>query len=193
MNDSYAVEIRAMLPTSVSSYMDTHMNTIPRTITHVLWTMFACNIMLFMSSFSIIGLPNIGFNSFLTALFSCTHNVVIWAALSGRMPPRFSFLAKSPFALGAHFGITIGIAMILSVLSRYFGQLSKCEPIDVYVRQYACQSIGGMMSYSIFAFLLYWLNLLLALLILRGKDDLEGEMEENYQYVEIETPMSGGS
>eukprot|EP00565_Helicotheca_tamesis_P005668 CAMPEP_0185724676 /NCGR_PEP_ID=MMETSP1171-20130828/1088_1 /TAXON_ID=374046 /ORGANISM="Helicotheca tamensis, Strain CCMP826" /LENGTH=210 /DNA_ID=CAMNT_0028392583 /DNA_START=104 /DNA_END=736 /DNA_ORIENTATION=- len=184
-----ASRIEGMIPEPVSLYVHTNMDTIPKKINHVLLVMFACNIALLLSSFSTMSLPNIGFNSFLVAIFSSAQTVVIWAAFNGRMAQRFSFLTKSPFALGTHFGITIGMAVVMSVLYRYFGQLSKCVeadvPSDLPLPQYACESKGAMTSYWFFAILLHWLNVLLAFLIFKGKDELMQDMEGNYQYEEI--------
>ena len=69
-----------------------------------------------------------------------------------------------------------------SVLSSYFGNLSRCEKVENDIAQYVCDAKGAMWCAWFFAGILFWLNLLLAALIVLGKDDLA---TEQIQYEDI--------
>jgi len=100
-----------------------------------------------------------------------------------RLPAQLDFVSNSNFAVGILLGTTIGMTVLMLMISTYYGQLSKCEKVeDMTISQYMCEYKGAMLGVWFWGGLLFWMDLTLVVLLARGKDDLA--IQEN-QYEDI--------
>eukprot|EP00978_Attheya_sp_CCMP212_P017837 scaffold48084_cov61-Attheya_sp.AAC.6 len=125
-----------------------------------------------------------GFNTMIASFLSVCHNATIWMVMSNhRLPAQLDFVSNSNFAVGILLGTTIGMTVLMLMISTYYGQLSKCEKVeDMTISQYMCEYKGAMLGVWFWGGLLFWMDLLLVVLLARGKDDLA--IQEN-QYEDI--------
>jgi len=161
------------------------METIPKAVNHLLFLMAFINAMLFFGACAVYHLPNMGFNTLIVTILSVLHNGALWEVLNnGRIFPHESYIGNSQFTIGVMLGLTVGMALLLFVVSIYFGQLSNCDSSDMTdeLIQYACDSKVGMWSVWFFASIGFMIDCALVALLGVGKEEL---VAEQHQYDDI--------
>ena len=75
----------------------------------------------------------------------------------------FWIVNKKPDSLsvGAALGSGVVISFVSLITAVYWGELSRCEVVDVAIRKYTCESKGAMRSLCLFSVMLFFLQVLL--------------------------------
>ena len=89
---------------------------------------------------------NVGFQLIITALANLTFCVGAFYVIN-RQPDSMS--------VGACLGSGIVISVLSLITAVYWGELSKCEEIDVSIRKYTCDNKAAMRVMCFFAVLLF--------------------------------------
>lgn len=141
-------EMLSCCPQSVATYATFHLDSISKIINHLLILLLALNVLLFLTSWNVSLLPNVGFSTVSAAFFLCFQTVCVWAMLNNHrisaLPPSMD---SSEFIIGVALGISIGGAVLSFVVSSTFGNISKCnhsESDPVY--EYVCGGRRGSLA-----------------------------------------------
>jgi hypothetical protein len=166
-----------LCPRVVAAYTATHMDTIPKIINHVLVVMITCDIFLFMASWNVSFLPNLGFNTVLVSFLLSGQAVCVWLILNNNRISALSFLSPTEFMVGLALGISIGGSILAFVISRAYKHLSRCDgnPNDaIYV--YLCgERKGSIRAIWFWGGLVFWLNFCTSILIAMGRPQLTAQ------------------
>jgi len=90
----------------------------------------------------------------------------------------------SDFLVGTILGSSIGSAVLALLLSQFFGRLSNCIDLNFKTSDYKCQHQSQMTTIWFWSGLMFWLESLLSIVIVFGKDDLLYNTQ-NYESIGI--------
>ena len=178
----------ACLPEWFRTYAGQHLDTLPKLIHHVLILLVVCNIILFLGSWKVVMVPDMGWNTpWIAILLSCqttccwmiVHDTTATATTTATTT-RWGFLRAlrpTEFMIGTCFGLCVGASLLAQLLSNYFRNLGQCGDsiMGVPVHEYICGSprdVAHLASISFWSGLIFWLELCLAILIAMAKNEL---------------------
>lgn len=114
---------------------------------------------------------------------------------------QLSIYATQPFMLGALFGSTLVMALLMHILSNFFGDLSSCvgaaaalaSKVDSETASIEeCGSHGAAAGVWFFAGFLFWLDISLAGVLFVKRDELLADAQSN-AYQDIDSPRDAGT
>jgi hypothetical protein len=161
-------------PTGVSTYASLHLSSIEKILNHILLIMAVLNTFLFLSSWNVSFLPNMGFSTTFVALMLCFQNACVWIIINNHRISSFSFMAATDFMVGVALGITIGGTILAFVVSSNYSHVSRCDTMQSDpTYEYLCGSRkGSMVAVWFWSGMVFWLNFCSSLLIAIGRDEL---------------------
>lgn len=183
------------LPHPISSYCQNNLDTIPKVMNHALLFLAGCNLMLLLNSLSIS--ITTFFASFLllvqtaSVILVMNHDKISFA-------PRT--MAPSEFMVGMCLGLCIGgviLSFFLSVTFRRAFAFCKyaSEHYEATDHEHACP--GNLMhrcwSLWWWSSLVFWLDLLTAVLIAAGRPEISYSSNQQSQYQSIDSTSSVSS
>lgn len=92
---------------------------------------------------------NVGFQLLITALANLTFSMGAFYVIN-RQPDSMS--------VGACLGSGVVISILSLITAVYWGELSKCQEVDVSIRKYTCDSRSAMRVMCAFAVVLFMLQ-----------------------------------
>jgi len=154
-------------------------------INSILLFMGLCNIFLTFTVLQATALPNLGVSPSLLVFFLCVQNALTWFTFNRHRTSHLEMLVPNDFVIGCLLGISIGGSIIAFTLSQFFGQLKKCS-IEMHDSTYDCKlAIGKMGKIWFWSGLVFWLNIILSILIVKSKHELSNLQEHSYEDVDI--------
>jgi hypothetical protein len=120
----------SVCPVAVTTYATLHLDTIHKLLNHILYVTIACDIIVFLSSFSISYFNNVGYNTVLCTFLLCTITVVTLLIINNNRISALSILAPTEYMIGVATGITLS-AIVISLLlcSTYKSTIKLCHEI----------------------------------------------------------------
>lgn len=184
-------------------WMQDYVDSIPKLMNYVLMIMALCNLLLLMAVFNATMLPNLGISPTFVSLLLIFQNGLAWIALNPQYASTTT-LMTSDFLMGIVLGITVGGAILSFILSHFFGSMGNC--IEIRMKNdnnYECQHQSQMAGIWFWSGIMFWLEVVLATLIVMGKDELLynshnyehigvalDDMENNFQRNSVYNPTS---
>jgi hypothetical protein len=175
-------EFLAFCPTGVSTYVSLHLDSIGKILNHILLIMAVLNSFLFLNSWNVSFLPNIGFSTTFVSLMLCFQNACVWIIINNHRISSFSFMRATDFMVGVALGITMGGTVLAFVVSSNYRHVSRCDTMQQDPTfEYLC---GNRKSSLVFVWfwsgLIFWLNFCSTLLIAIGREELahSGQYED---------------
>jgi hypothetical protein len=192
----------AICPPSFNVYATANLNSNRKILNHVLFIMFACNVVLFFCCISVSLLPQLGFNALFVAFLLLMQNVLVWSIIN-RVSVLPSVLAPTDFSIGVALGLTIGAGCLAFILSTTFRTYAQCDASqsstsssqptihngtipqtnDPVFQCVCANSVRSMAGIWFWGGLVFWLNFCSSLLIAIGR----AELSQSSQYHNIST------
>jgi hypothetical protein len=168
-------------PRGVTSYVSTHVDTLPKLLHHVLLSIAICDVFLFLASWKI------SFITFFAAILLGAQNVCVLLILNnGKVSFSPRFLAPSDFIIGTALGITIGGTILAFFLSAIFSEGPfKCESIEDITHRYSCEERKGTANQVWWwSALMFWLNLTSCVLLAACRNEISYNAQPQYQSID---------
>lgn len=167
-------ECLACCPTRITTYASLHLDSIRKILNHITLIMAVLNMFLFVSSWSVSFLPNLGFSTIFLSLALCFQNAIVWIIFNNHRISSFSFLAATEFMVGVALGITIGATILAFVLTSNYRHVSRCNASQSDPTfEYMCgEKKGSLTAVWFWSGLVFWLNFCSSLLIAIGRNEL---------------------
>ena len=145
-----------------------------------------CNMFLFTYCVSATMMPNLGINSLLMSFLLILQNGITWSILnSTSMPYYCNALTPSDFMVGVCLGTAVGGSILAFVLSLFYGQMSKCVRVQLSTFSYDCEHKGTMSGIWFWATFVFLLDMMVAVLIALGRDELTLFAQSLYEDIGI--------
>jgi hypothetical protein len=168
-------------PRVVASYADSHMDTVPKFLQHVLVLMLLCNFFLVLCAWSI------SFLCFFLSFLLNTQNVIVLLVLfHGKMSFSPRFLNPTEFMVGVSLGISIGATILAFFLSVIFGKFNHaCSHVEASGNP--CEEVrSAIAAVWWWSSLVFWLNLLCCILLAAGRRDISNLAQYQYESIGVD-------
>jgi hypothetical protein len=171
----------------LSSYAGLHLDTLSKILNHILYFTAVLDVCLFLSSWSVSFLPQVGFATTFGSLMICVQTAVVWIIVNNHRISAFSFLAANDFNLGLALGLTIGATIVAFSTWSSFRILPSCATHAVrHLRssahnssltsedfEFACgQKRGSMTAVWFWSGLVFWFKVVTSMLLAIGRNEL---------------------
>lgn len=124
-------------------------------------------------SFVVAGTANAGFNAVFTALLNIVFSGEAFYIVSN---------SKTPLAIGFLMGTSIMITLINFMAAIFWGQLSKCQWLNIPIAQYSCSHPAAYTAVCVFAIFLFLVHGAFTVALFMWKGEL---INETYAYGEV--------
>mmetsp|Transcript_36726 Transcript_36726/g.104512 ORF Transcript_36726/g.104512 Transcript_36726/m.104512 type:complete len:266 (-) Transcript_36726:101-898(-) len=179
----------SLLPSGCMRYANTHMDTVPKFLTHTLVLMVVCNFFLLLSSLSV------SFLTFLACLLLSVQNVSILLAATPQgqqLAPRL--FAPTEFMLGVCLGITIGGTILSFFVCLTFGRIHAYCAHHTEGPDSCGWRAGSLNGVWWWSSCIFWLDLICCFLLALGHGDISSQSTtQQYQSLDTDDPSMMGS
>lgn len=168
-------------PREVTSYITTHVDTLPKLLHHVLLLIAICDVFLFLVCWKISFLT-----CFVAILLGAQNACVLLILNNGKVSFSPRFLAPSDFIIGMALGITIGGAILAFFLSAIFSEVPfNCESVEDITHRFSCEKRRGTANHVWWwSALMFWLNLASCVLLAAGRNEISYNTQPQYQSID---------
>lgn len=205
-------------PVALSTYATLHMDTIGKILNHAVAVALLCDMCLFFSSFSVAYLDHhLGFNTVVCSFLLCACSVVNLLIVNNSRISALSILAPTEFMIGVAMGLSIGAAVLATLLSSTYQTGTVCDSTTSTTttsggRQGGNYSISNNANYDpilantcmnhkssltaiwFWAGLVAWWNVVIAMLLATGRHELSARYSQYpYSYETIGGGPSDGT
>lgn len=194
-------ECFAMCPPALGSYASRNLDSIRKITNHVVLVTLVCNVFLFLSSFGVSLLPNVGLNVVMISFLLIVQTVCVGIILNHNMAPTVTFLYPTPMVVGVALGTTIGAAVLALVVSSAYQRVCQApapstntttDPnFDNPLLDDICEKhSGSIRAVCFWSGLVAWFNFCTCLLLTVGQHELAGGGSNQYQNIGGAPPPS---
>lgn len=184
---NYTINLKKMDRIQFSSIMPRWLyrfcDTVPKVINNLLFMMGIFNVFLLVSVFQATILPNLGISPTFLAFLLCMQNGLTWFALNNHRLSHLPTLVADDFVIGCLLGICVGGSIVAFVMSQFFGRMSNCVSIQFTNYDYECKHQSAMLGIWFWSGLVFWVNTIIAVLIVFARDDLSFLQHQNYENI----------
>jgi hypothetical protein len=184
---NYTVKIKRMdriqFSTLMPAWLFQYCDSVPKVINNLLLLMAVFNGFLLISVLQAAILPNLGISPTLLAFLLCSQNGLTWFALNNHRLSHLPTLVANDFVIGCLLGICVGGSIVAFIMSQFFGRLSNCVSIQFTNYDYECKHQSTMLGIWFWAGLVFWVNTIIAVLIVFARDDLSFLQHQNYENI----------